>query len=88
MMLISNGFYSFARTDNNPQLCQHGAICNVGVDDEKKSKKIATPVIVAIAVIGAVLVVLLIPFLVYLAKRRRPNAPRCKLQSNNLLQVR
>lgn len=87
-MLISNGFYLFARTDNNPQLCQHGATCNIGVDDEKKSKKFATPVVVAIAVIGAVLVVLLILFLVHSAKRRRPNAPRCKLQPKNLLQVR
>ncbi|KAJ8464782.1 hypothetical protein OPV22_027334 [Ensete ventricosum] len=69
-----NGLF-LLKTDNNPQLCQHGATCSIGVGDEKKSKKLATPVVVAIPVIGAVLVVLLILFLVHLAKRRRPNAP-------------
>ncbi|THU45362.1 hypothetical protein C4D60_Mb02t17110 [Musa balbisiana] len=78
-----NGLF-LLKTDNNPQLCQHGATCNIGVDDEKKSKKIATPVVVAIAVIGAVLVVLLILFLVHSAKRRRPNAPRSQTPASPL----
>ncbi|RWW63591.1 hypothetical protein BHE74_00029230 [Ensete ventricosum] len=62
-----------------PVSAKHGATCSIGVGDEKKSKKLATPVVVAIPVIGAVLVVLLILFLVHLAKRRRPNAPPRKL---------
>ncbi|KAJ8464781.1 hypothetical protein OPV22_027333 [Ensete ventricosum] len=56
-------------TDSNPRLCPYGATCNFV--DEKKSKKLATPVIVVIATIGAVLAALLIVLSVCLAKRRR-----------------